>query len=484
MDAFAPLPPDLCRYLRQPGFPPLLEAARRRFESLGRIGGSLRLDKLTGEQLDCLNGFFGRQIASPHCPAGAVSSQVAPEVLTFTVSVRMTEIDQALRQSRWQITLEEVLYSLYGQQLELRPQRRQKNRQAWQTLIERVKAQASPAAQAWIDAVADRRSGGYRILKSAFDGNPADTEAQLLAVTRAIARLDRRSPSAHTLPAERLPIFAAQITGDPHAFDRATPLGRLFSSALAYLFRPGESLDDVDSSGDASESAEAHRALLRAAGLDGDDISSFVTVFGLPAMGGTPLHPLMEAATGAGEPLNLTLRNLRHIPTTLTSGQHWDVPEGQPVYLVENPAVFSGLLDRWLHLPPASRRHKGPLICTSGQLSLAALLLLDSLIHAGCRLFYSGDFDGKGLEIALQLERRYNASGYSGASLFQPWRFDCQTYQKAVKQVALSEDQRRRVAEMTVPWDAQLPAIMVETGLIAYQENLIVDLIIDWLNAT
>lgn len=57
-----------------------------------------------------------------------------------------------------------------------------------------------------------------------------------------------------------------------------------------------------------------------------------------------------------------------------------------------------------------------PLICTSGQPSVAALRPLDLLTGEGTQLFYSGDFDGKGLFIAAQLCARY-------PSLLTPYQF-------------------------------------------------------------
>ena len=62
--------------------------------------------------------------------------------------------------------------------------------------------------------------------------------------------------------------------------------------------------------------------------------------------------------------------------------------------------VFSQLCDQ-------AERFHSPLVCTSGQPSVAALRLLDLLAAGGVDLYYSGDFDGKGLSIAVQLLARY-----------------------------------------------------------------------------
>ena len=65
------------------------------------------------------------------------------------------------------------------------------------------------------------------------------------------------------------------------------------------------------------------------------------------------------------------------------------------VYVMENPAVFSAILDA------NDNSRLPPLVCTSGPLSVAALLLLDELVAAGGILYYSGDFDPEGLQIGV-----------------------------------------------------------------------------------
>ena len=97
-------------------------------------------------------------------------------------------------------------------------------------------------------------------------------------------------------------------------------------------------------------------------------------------------------------------------------------------YIVENEMVFTQLCDR-------SAQFHSPLICTSGQPSVAALRLLDLLAAEGTELFYSGDFDGKGLSIAAQLCGRY-------PNLLKPWHMAPGDYALCRSDVPLSESSR------------------------------------------
>ncbi len=102
-------------------------------------------------------------------------------------------------------------------------------------------------------------------------------------------------------------------------------------------------------------------------------------------------------------------------------------PSGR-AYIVENEMVFAQLCDR------AARFHS-PLICTSGQPSVDALRLLDLLAVSGTKLFYSGDFDGKGLSIAAQLCARY-------PRLLTPWHMTSEDYALCRSGVPLREASR------------------------------------------
>lgn len=48
-----------------------------------------------------------------------------------------------------------------------------------------------------------------------------------------------------------------------------------------------------------------------------------------------------------------------------------------------------------------------PIVCISGQPSVAVLRLLDMAVAAGATIRYSGDFDVKGLQMAISLRKRY-----------------------------------------------------------------------------
>ncbi|HEV3052533.1 MAG TPA: DUF2399 domain-containing protein, partial [Longimicrobium sp.] len=66
------------------------------------------------------------------------------------------------------------------------------------------------------------------------------------------------------------------------------------------------------------------------------------------------------------------------------------------------------------------------LVCTNGNLNLADWTLLEALVAAGAHVYYCGDFDVRGLDIAAGLLTRF-----SGAA--SPWRMTARDYVAALE---------------------------------------------------
>ena len=165
----------------------------------------------------------------------------------------------------------------------------------------------------------------------------------------------------------------------------------------------------------------------------------------------TEEHPAYRAFRLRNETGTLTLTNL----AGLTAG---DSPSGK-VYLVENQMVFTQLCDH------AADFHS-PLICTSGQPTVAVIRLLDMLASAGTDLFYSGDFDGKGLSIALQLLTRYS-------ECLHLWHMTAADYVRCRSDVRLSEESRSLLRNCADTVLAPVAEAIGRNGCDGYQELLL-----------
>ncbi|MGI9860826.1 TIGR02679 family protein [Moorella naiadis] len=403
-------------YLRQPGFKRFWDAVRARYISLGRVGGRIQLADLTPTEQETLGGFLGRDLAGHD-----------------RLQVSLATVEAILLASRWQVDLATCLAAYYGAAVNTRPAMTAARERAWEDFCTRARALAGQeVSRLWLEGLLNSQTAGYRTLIGLYQEDPEATLGLLAGCCRALEAI------ARGLPNQPLPVFAAWLTGDPHALDQDQPLGRLFWNAL--LFYLGVK--------DADGSAEQRREFLRRVGLQDDDLSSNVLAAGLRVNAGDPLAPLLAAA--GNNPLILPLRYLNR-PVAWESG---------PVYVMENPAVFSVLL------AAASPDRVPALVCPAGQPSVAAWTLLDQLAVAGCRLYYSGDFDPEGLAIGLACQRRYGAA-------FSPWFFDTAAYRLATRGLPLTARQRRQLAGMEIPWDQGLVPTILDRGLAIYQETLV-----------
>ena len=177
------------------------------------------------------------------------------------------------------------------------------------------------------------------------------------------------------------------------------------------------------------------------------------------------LGEFREAVRGIGEiaralniPIpsgNVSLYNLREI-TSLTTAI-------DTVIIVENPSIFRAL-SQW------GKTHGAATIgfvCTAGQLNVCGYVLLDLIEHAGCRMFYAGDFDPEGLCIAQRLKQRYPK--------LVLWHYQRTEYERCRSQKTIRDSRLSMLAQVTheelVPIKERL-LIEKKSG---YQEQLLED---------
>lgn len=244
-----------------------------------------------------------------------------------------------------------------------------------------------------------------------------------------------------------LAILAGRVLGHAHALDDG-PVQATVLRALAWL----------DDRPDERVGAERRRTLWANAGVALDTVSSTVLTFGLILPGSGPISTTLAANAAAGLPIRLTLGQVRHY----LNKEREPIPDRlRTVFACENPSVVEAASD-------SLATRSAPLICTEGQPSVAAGLLLRELRAAGAALCYHGDFDWPGLNIARWVMAE------SGAV---PWRFGARDYREGLglnqrpKRLSSSTGQAR------TPWDPDLMHAMLN-HLVSVEEEIVVDLLL------
>ncbi len=459
---------DILKYFSQPGFRRLFQGIRRKFASLGRIGGKVQLRNLNLEELEVLEGFFGRSL---NCRT--------------SLTVELAEVDRIIRESRFAIGLEELLPLYFREELRSKREMALEQETEWERFFDDIKGYARRAeTREWLRTIREGNGAGYRTFLGLYRENRDEAQKVLRACIQALDELPALNGERR-----RRTVFAARLTGTPHGMDRNTWLGRLLYSGILFVLgesagsggfdnctpvekKPDQRADGLEAaygSGAAAgpggnawskaaerrRPAEKVRHVFSRAGLEEDDLSSNVITAGLRTEPGDPRAGLFESAWHSRSPLILPLR-------FFDQETRWFPFES--VYVLENPTVLSAILDAW-EGPGCP-----PLVCPSGQPSVAGLRLMDQLAANGTRICYSGDFDWKGLEIGIALWHRYKA-------LFAPWFFDAGAYEKAAAGVPLSQEQANRVGGLGIPWDRQLGDRIIDRGCVVFQEALVEDMV-------
>ena len=124
--------------------------------------------------------------------------------------------------------------------------------------------------------------------------------------------------------------------------------------------------------------------------------------------------------------------------------------------MVENPAVFSRLVEKY---PDRT------ILCGNGQPKFSVFVLLDKLVP-GSTIYYAGDFDPEGLQIAQNLKKRYTEH-------FILWKYEAEYYQKYKSEVQLDDRRIRKLDKIDLPELQEIKEAMRREKYAAYQEAMI-----------
>jgi uncharacterized protein (TIGR02679 family) len=457
-------------YFSRPGFRRLFLAAKRKIESLGRIGGEVRLSSLTPDEQEALSGLLAKNLFRQS-----------------SIAINLSELDEKLRETRFAIGLMDILNGLYDEEIKPNNLKKKEKEEKWNQLIYQLQSRSTHSSvRNWLSRLESGQGQGYRTLREWFELQDLIAFEKYGSISEDLAHVIR---ALDNLPLfhfrfERLPIFAACISGDPHFLDRDRLSGRLFYHgmiAVTQHWRYGNEANEIPEntggSSDSRESSEAIRKQYQDAGLLLDDLSSFVFIAGVDQGGDEYSYGLTlrmvekwwEKWSSMEERLKEIKRDIsvvkaadssRPLESFITAALY-----NGKVYITENPSVCSGILDRIQAQNSAdvksntNYRHQrvwSPLICTSGQPSHAAIRLLDCLTRFGIHLFYSGDFDVKGMEMATALANRYSGHWNAWGLNHRALRYLKNHQNGNFSYLTFSEEERASLKRLEMHWDENL----------------------------
>lgn len=323
----------------------------------------------------------------------------------------------------------EELRGPFGDRKAARAARRQARDELWAWLASRASQLPlgrgnGSAIAGWVD----------RVRLAGVPGGDVEAHHALLeSVLRTIGRLPGDGIALASLAAD-------EHEGDAHALDRGRSAATLVLDVVAALSGRERPAD-----------AETTRLLWEEVGVVPDPLSSTALVLGLRPVGDDPFATSLRAMADAGEPVTVTLSQLRR----------WSVAplaRDATVFVVENPSLVAEAVGLGWRGPP--------LVCSSGRPTHAVVTLLRQLAVDGANIAQHADFDAAGIGISAWLAERTGST---------PWRMTENDYRAALRATRSAVPLRHAVPP--TPWDPALQLTMVRCAVAVHEETVRTDLL-------
>lgn len=420
----------VCYFKERSVYKKLFGKVCEKYHSLGHLGGSVTMTGLTKEEKRQLSGFFQKDFT---------------ENKSVTISVKLME--KALSDSKFcMLGWIDILEAYYEESLSTKKEMQQQREKDKNDFFKKVleKYDGSLGAE-WLERCLKEKREGYQILLLQYKEQREELDNTLKLLLAGIPKLPvvlKSQENNNTLQRIAIPIFAAQVSGNPHFFDSGT-----LAEKLLILF-----LKDYVNGAYSSKSysLEEKNQLLYDAGLLRDDLSNYTLTYGIVAedLQGD-MHKGIQGFVDRNEPVQLTLLTVSRLAKVQPKA-------GKKVYIVENPAVFSSLTEA---VPDVA------LICGNGQIRMATLALLD-LFEEDVEFWYAGDFDPEGLMIAQRLRKRFGKRLHF-------WNYKKCYYEQYSSNVKLDAQRKKKLERIDEEELLEIRDAIQRCGYAAYQEMLI-----------
>ncbi|MDD4088798.1 MAG: TIGR02679 domain-containing protein [Tissierellia bacterium] len=406
------------------GFDRAFKLMLQKWRKYGRAAGSIVILKPSEEEREAFRGFFGGIFMNEE------------------IKFKMQDFERTLGEIKFSdISLKELLEEYFSCKLQTNKKMKEIKYTKKREFLNRLYNEAENtdcSGALWMNALITEKKYGYNLLIGEYEKSEEKAYNFVKNTLNALKYLN----SCETKEI-RLAVLGAEITANPHYFDRNTVSGRLLIWALSYIKGRTE-----------CRNAEEILELYYLSGIKPDDISSTVALYGISMLSENGPHPGYEEFIKNKESYIVTMSNLNRIKKADCIGKK--------VFIFENQAVFSHMCEVLKDLPVS-------LMCTSGQLKTAALIVIDMLCASGCILYYSGDIDPEGLGIADKLLSRSKNN-------IVPWRFTKDDYEKSISNEIINQISLKKLEGLTDPRLIKLGDEIKKMKLAGYQEMLMDDM--------
>ena len=248
----------------------------------------------------------------------------------------------------------------------------------------------------------------------------------------------------------KIAFLGEKITKDPHYFDKG-----IKGSLLVKLLKL---FNNIEVDEDLTETEKAQEIFYQSK-IEVNTISNYATAYGIRLFTKSGEIKAYSEFIKNNLLYNIPLEHLKDVIKVQAKSKN--------IFIVENEMVFVRLYEYFRGKKDVA------LICTSGQLRLASLVLIDLLLKEDYQIYYSGDIDPEGIGI---LNRVIQKSG----NKVIPWRVDLETYLKYEKnENPISETSLKKLTSIKDTRFQELILAIEDIKKACYQESFIKELIND-----
>lgn len=229
------------------------EEFRKKWKSYGKAAGRITLKQTSEEERRAVGGIIGKVFYEE------------------TIRFSFLEFEQGLQKTRFApVDMKAVLEEYFGEPLITTQGRQREEQERRKKFLDRScgyfeeNAGREAAALAWLRKMISEKKYGYQLLMREYAKDEKQAELLVRNVGNAVMKLKELTDKEDEYP---LAVLAAEITDNPHYFDRSTTAGLLFVHAICCC----ENME-------LPEDAHQWRKMLTQVSIVPDNISSMVHV--------------------------------------------------------------------------------------------------------------------------------------------------------------------------------------------------------------
>lgn len=428
---------QMAEFLKEnPAYKRLLKGIRNKYISLGEIKGNVVITNPDKAEQQALSGLMKKDYSK-----------------NKTISINLKKLQQRIDESKFLgADLKQVINEYFKEELITKKESKKYYEVEIAEFFEEIlNKNINTKIYEYLKEIIKSENDIYCNLKKHYNKDKEELKIALINSCKGINNLPKEKI--------RIPVFASAITGNPHEFDKNTLCGKVFIMLICYI----ENIKLPQNTEEFSEIYYNNNLLI-------DDVSNMVlckNVRGFIKKGESRenggicttyiRHEGLEGFAKYNEPIYLNLYNLSSISFLSEHSKY------NKVIVMENPAVFMEVSER-------CSKQDIPIVCTYGQLKLSGLILLDMFVKQGYKIYYSGDIDPEGIQIADKLKERYEKN-------LQFIGFDINTYKRNLSNVKLAENRLKKLDKIKSKDLQDVCKEMKKIKLASYEEENINEII-------